>query len=101
MDAFTSPAITATSSGSPEIAFQNNTHDLWYWTSANAGNRDTGLGMAPGTNPAITTVPGGNPEIAFQANNNHLYYYTPINAGNRDLGLGMATGTSPAIQLGM
>jgi Lysozyme like domain len=35
-------------------AFQANTGDLWVYTPANAGDRDTGLGMAAGTSPSIT-----------------------------------------------
>lgn len=53
MDAGTSPAITATASGSYEVAFQADTGHLWYYTTTNSGNRDTGLGMATDTNPAI------------------------------------------------
>ena len=52
MDAVTSPAITAAPSGSPEIAFQANNNDLYYYTPANS-NRDTGLGMETDTSPAI------------------------------------------------
>jgi hypothetical protein len=52
MDAGTSPAITAAPSGSPEIAFQANNNDLYYYTPANS-NRDTGLGMETDTSPAI------------------------------------------------
>ncbi|MGD0683491.1 MAG: hypothetical protein ABSA03_00110 [Streptosporangiaceae bacterium] len=99
MEEFSSPSITATSSGSPEIAFQANDIDLWYYTPSNAGDRDLGLGMASGTDPAITATASGSPEIAFQANNNDLYYYTPANS-SRDTGLGMHVGTSPAIQPG-
>jgi hypothetical protein len=34
--------------------FQADTGDLWVYTPANAGHRDTGLGMAAGTSPSIT-----------------------------------------------
>ena len=53
MAAASSPAITATAGGSPEVAFQANNNHLWLYTTSNAGDRDTGLGMAPDTSPAI------------------------------------------------
>ena len=79
--------------GSYQIAFQANTGHLWYDTPTNAGNRDTGLGMATGTSPSIAA----SGEVAFQANNNHLWLYDPSTGDSRDTGLGMKAGTSPAI----
>jgi hypothetical protein len=79
--------------GSHQIAFQANNDHLWYDTATNAGNRDTGLGMATDTSPSIAA----SGEVAFQANNNHLWLYDPSSGDNRDTGLGMAPGTSPAI----
>jgi hypothetical protein len=52
MNAATSPAITASTSGSPEVAFQANNSDLWYYTTTNSGSRDTGLGMNA-SSPAV------------------------------------------------
>jgi hypothetical protein len=52
MAAGTSPSIDA-SSGGLEVAFQANTGDLWIYTPANAGNRNTGLGMAADTGPSV------------------------------------------------
>ena len=49
----TGAASCSTTPGTPPIAFQANTSHLWYYTPTNAGNRDTGLGMATGTSPAI------------------------------------------------
>jgi uncharacterized protein YneR len=80
--------------GGSDMAFQANTGHLWYFTPSNAGNRDTGLGMANGTSPAIAS----SGEVAFQGGgNNHLWLYDPSTGGNRDTGLGMKPGTSPAI----
>jgi hypothetical protein len=73
-----------------ETAFQANTGDLWVDTPANAGNRNTGLGMAVKTSPSIA-----DGEVAFQANTGDLWLDTP--SGNVNTGLGMAAGTSPAI----
>jgi uncharacterized protein YneR len=76
-----------------QMAFQANTGDLWYYTPANAGNRDTGLGMANDTSPSIAA----SGEVAFQGTNNHLWLYDPSTGDNRDTGLGMAPKTSPSI----
>jgi len=40
-------------SSDSDVAFQADTGHLWYYTTTNSGNRDTGLGMATDTNPAI------------------------------------------------
>ena len=79
--------------GSFQIAFQANNNHLWYDTPTNAGHRDTGLGMDPGTSPAIAA----SGEVAFQGTNNHLWLYDPGTGGSRDTGLGMEPGTSPSI----
>jgi hypothetical protein len=53
MDITSSPAIVSLPGNGYEIAFQANNNHLWYYTTTNSGNRDTGLGMAPDSSPAL------------------------------------------------
>ncbi|WP_181110152.1 MULTISPECIES: CHAP domain-containing protein [unclassified Rathayibacter] len=93
MKSGTSPAIAALSTGGYQIAFQANTGNLW--VTGDAGTRDTGLGMMPGTSPAIAATNGGY-KVAFQANTGNLYQYASTGSVT-NLNLGMKNGTSPAI----
>jgi len=81
------------STGASQVAFQANTSDLWYYTSTNTGNRNTGLGVAGDTSPSMAS----SGEVAFQGQNNHLWLYDPSSGADRDTGLGMQADTSPAI----
>jgi len=89
----TGTANCSTAAGTPPIAVQANTGHLLYVTPANAGNRDTGLGMESHTSPSIAA----SGEVAFQGTNNHLWLYDPGTGDSRDTGLGMEKGTNPAI----
>ena len=89
----TSPAITALSADTFQMAYQAETSVLW--TTGSAGTRNWGLGMMAGTSPSITALSGGRFQVAFQANTGELWTVGP--AGNGSLGLRMAPGTSPSI----
>ncbi|WP_271395740.1 CHAP domain-containing protein [Neomicrococcus lactis] len=84
-------APPASAVGGPyAIAFQANTHALW-WTSSS----DHSQGMMPGTNPTIVSNGRGGYQLAFQANTGSLIVFG--DDFKVDTRQGMKAGTSPAI----
>jgi hypothetical protein len=106
----TSPAITGltdhtvtplgrfNAGGAYEVAFQDNTGNLWTvgedGYSGAVYQQDWSLQVRAGTSPAITGLADGDYEVAFQNNNRSLQ-----TAGSRvgTLGVRMLFGTSPSI----
>ena len=89
----TVPSVAQFANGSPAIAFQANTGNMW--TVGNGVSTDQYLGMKAGTSPSIAVLQNGQMAVAVQSNLGTLWLN--VNGTNSNHSLAMKPGTSPSI----
>ena len=97
MDPVSSPSAAPLAGGGDLMAFQNQLHELWTYSTATGGWVNTKSGMDPGTSPSVASVVAQGFVIAFQNWKHELWLYLTQSNSWINTGLGMLEGTSPSI----